>query len=80
MVIKTGAIVDATVTESPRKPRGKTTYMIAGDRTEEDRSETDIEKEAAEKHVIKMTQPGVDTQAAWLKKAGKLHYGYKKHI
>ena len=27
-----------------------------------------------------MTQPGVDTEAAWLKKAGKLHYGYKKHL
>ena len=80
LVIKTGAIVDATVTESPRKPRGKTTYIIAGDRTEQDRTEIDIKKEAVEKQVIKMTQPGVDIQAAWLKKAGKLHYGYKKHI
>ena len=80
LIIKTGAIVDATVTDSPRKPKGKTTYVIADDRKEEDRSETEIGEEAAQKQVIKMTQPGVDTQAAWLKKAGKLHYGYKKHL
>lgn len=80
LIIKTGAIVDATVTDSPRKPKGKTTYAVADDRKEEDRSETDIKGEAAQKQVIKITQPGVDTEAAWLKKAGKLHYGYKKHL
>ncbi|XOD66737.1 MAG: hypothetical protein ACMUEL_01435 [Flavobacteriales bacterium Tduv] len=25
-------------------------------------------------------QSGVDTQEKWLKKSGKLYYGYKKHI
>ncbi|XOD66878.1 MAG: hypothetical protein ACMUEL_02285 [Flavobacteriales bacterium Tduv] len=28
----------------------------------------------------KETQSGVDTQGKWLKKSGKLYYGYKKHI
>jgi transposase, IS5 family len=27
----------------------------------------------------KIEKPGVDGEAAWTKKAGKLHYGYKKH-
>lgn len=80
LIVKTGAIVDATVTDSPRKPKGKTTYVIADDRKEEQRSEEDIQKETKQNHLIKMTQPGVDTEAAWLKKAGKLHYGYKKHL
>src|SRR5438128_4066445 len=41
VIVKTGAIVDASVTESPRKPRGKTTYQVADDRKEEERSGTD---------------------------------------
>lgn len=80
LIVKSGAIVDATVTESPRKPKGKTTYAIADDRKEEERSASDTKEEAAQKQLIKITQPGVDAQAAWLKKAGKLHYGYKKHL
>ena len=71
LIVKTGAIVDATVTDSPRKPKGKTTYAIADDRKEEDRSELDTRKEAVQKQLIKITQPGVDTEAAWIKKAGK---------
>ncbi len=80
LIVKTGAIVDATVTDSPRRPKGKTTYAVADDRKEEQRSQTDIKGEVSEKQIIKITQPGVDTEAAWLKKAAKLHYGYKKHI
>ncbi|XOD67938.1 MAG: hypothetical protein ACMUEL_08640 [Flavobacteriales bacterium Tduv] len=30
--------------------------------------------------VKKQTQSGVDTQGKWLKKSGKLYYGYKKQI
>ena len=80
LIVKTGAIVDATVTDSPRKPKGKTTYAVADDRKEEPRSEEDIKEETKQNQLIKITQPGVDTEAAWLKKAGKLHYGYKKHL
>ena len=32
--------------------------------------------------MVRKKQPGVETspQARWIKKAGKLHYGYKKHF
>ena len=30
--------------------------------------------------LIEVAQPGVDAQGRWLKKSGKLHYGYKRHI
>ena len=80
LIVKTGAIVDATVTDSPRKPKGKTTYAVADDRKEEQRNQEDIKEETEQNQLIKITQPGVDTEAAWLKKAGKLHYGYKKHL
>jgi IS5 family transposase len=80
LIVKTGALVDASVTESPRKPKGKTTYAIADDRKEDERTEVDIREEQQQKQLIKITQPGVDTEAAWLKKAGRLHYGYKKHL
>jgi IS5 family transposase len=80
LIVKTGALVDASVTESPRRPKGKTTYAIADDRKEDERSEEDKKEEATQKQLIKITQPGTDGEAAWLKKAGKLHYGYKKHL
>ncbi|HRH49215.1 MAG TPA: transposase [Panacibacter sp.] len=40
----------------------------------------DAKEEAVQQQLIKITQPSADTEAAWLKKAGKLHYGYKKHL
>ena len=44
LIVKTGAIVDATVTDSPRKPKGKTTYPVADDRKEEQRSQEHIKE------------------------------------
>jgi IS5 family transposase len=64
-----GVIIDASVTNSPRKPRGKKEFIVVEDRKEEDLV-------LSTKAVV---QSHVDTQAAWLKKAGKLHYGYKQH-
>ena len=46
LIVKTGAIVDATVTDSPRKPKGKTTYAVADDRKEEERSQEETKEEA----------------------------------
>lgn len=80
LIVKTGAIVDASITESVRKPKGKTTYKVADDRKEDERSKEDKKAEITQKRLIKITQPGVDSEAAWIKKAGKLHYGYKKHL
>ncbi len=81
ILLKKGAIVDASITDSPRKPRGKKEYEIVEDRKEEEAtSQSEASKEATLKPVIVKTQSHVDTQAAWIKKAGKLHYGYKKHV
>jgi len=67
IVIK-GAIIDASVVDTPLKPKGKTTHKITQDR--EDLQEIAIKKEYAD---------SVDKEASWLKKRGKYHYGYKKH-
>jgi transposase, IS5 family len=81
IMIKQGsAKVDASLTDSPFSPKGKTTYEVASDRQEDDRRDEDKQKEEAHHDVLKKKQPGVDTEARWLKKAGKLHYGFKKHI
>jgi len=68
IIVKTGAIVDASVIDTPLKPKGKTKHTITQDR--EDEQELAIDKEYAS---------SVDTDASWLKKRGKYHYGYKKH-
>ena len=79
IIVKTGAIVDASIIDTPLKPKGKTTYEIETDRSEEDRPEQDLQKEEQVQVLIKKERPGVDTEARWIKKAGKTRYGYKKH-
>jgi len=78
ILVKGGVIVDASITDSPRKPKGKTEYEIVEDRHQEPKEE-EREKEASQFKLIKKTQPGVDSEGRWVKKAGKLRFGYKKH-
>lgn len=68
IIVKTGAIVDASVIDTPLKPKGKTTHQVAQDRELEQKEE--VKKNYAD---------SVDKEASWLKKNGKYHYGYKKH-
>lgn len=76
IIVRKGILVDASITDSPLKPKGKANYEIVTDREEEEISEQEI---AAVK-IVRVNSPGVDTEAAWIKKAGKLRYGYKKHV
>ena len=68
IIVKTGAIVDASVIDTPLKPKGKTNHKVTEDR--EDLEEVEVAKEYAD---------SVDKEASWLKKQGKYRYGYKKH-
>ena len=68
IIIKKGAIVDASVVDTPLKPKGKTTHKVTEDR-----------KDTQEVEVIKEYPASVDKEASWLKKGGKYRYGYKKH-
>lgn len=81
IVIKKGsAKVDASITDSPFSPKGATVYEIATDRQEDDRDEEEKQKEEHQQKLIKIQKPGVDSEARWLKKSNKLHYGYKRCI
>ena len=66
IIVKTGAIVDASVIDTPLRPKGKTNYKVTQDREDEVHIEKDFAK-------------SVDHEASWLKKRRKFHYGYKKH-
>lgn len=78
ILLKKGAIVDASITDSPRKPRGKKEYEIVEDRKEQmDGNGQPIPPTMA---LTVKVQSHVDTQGAWIKKAGKLRFGYKKHV
>lgn len=80
MVKEGAALVDASLTDSPRRPKGKTTYEIAHDRKEDQRDPESETKEDDHQKLIKQVHPGVDCEGRWVKKAGRLHYGFKKHI
>jgi IS5 family transposase len=73
-------IVDASLTDSPFNPKGKTTYEVAEDRKEDERSDDDKDAEQNQAKVNKKEQPGTDTEGRWVKKQGELHFGYKKHL
>ncbi len=68
MLVKEGAIVDATIIESSRRPR-KVTELMPEDRMEEE-SETPAS-------VVTYSD---DTDANWIKKGKNAYYGYKSHI
>jgi IS5 family transposase len=67
IIVKKGAIVDASVVDTPLRPKGKTNHKVTEDRSDE---EVKVEKEYAD---------SVDKDGTWLKKRGKYHFGYKKH-
>ena len=71
LIVNKGIIVDASVTVTQRKPRGKKEYEVCEDRKEGENETAQVLKVIPQKHV--------DKEAAWLKKGGKLLYGYKQH-
>ena len=71
MIVRTGVIVDASITDTPRKPRSKKTYESVEDRNEEN---TQTPSKLVEK-----VQSHVDQDAKWTKKANKLRFGFKQH-
>ena len=73
VMITTGVIVDASVTDSPRRPRGQKEYEVVEDRHEEDGQDT------ANARLVEKPRPCVDTEVRWIKKPGRYHFGYKCH-
>lgn len=80
IIVKKGVLVDASVVETPLRPKGKPGYEIMEDRGEETLNETEATKEKAEKAYQRVHHPSVDTEGAWLKKGRKTFYGFKKHV
>jgi IS5 family transposase len=74
VIVKRGAIVDASITDTPRRPRGRKEYEVVEDRNKDDG------REASERAMLReVSKPNVDSEARWVKKMGKLHFGYKRH-
>ena len=67
IIVKKGAIVDASVIDTPLRPKGKTKHNVT-----EDRSDKEVK-------TAKRYASSVDKDGTWLKKRGKYHFGYKKH-
>ncbi len=69
IIVKTGLIIDASVIDTPLRPKGKTNHKVTEDRSENEQ-DVEVKKEYAD---------SVDKDGTWLKKRGKFHFGYKKH-
>lgn len=79
MKIETGALVDASIVDSPYAPDGSVKIEVAEDR-EDTRSEEAKEEERSYQVKVGSAKPGVDTEAWWVVKCKKFRYGYKKHV
>lgn len=75
IVVKQGCHIDASITQSPRKPKTRPTYEVVADREERD-DEADAHTSM---RIVEVTQPGVDSEARWIKKGGQSLFGYKQH-
>ena len=75
ITVRQGCHVDASITQSPRKPTTRPAYEVVSDREERD-DEADAR---AAMRIIEVVQPGVDSQARWVRKGGKSIFGYKQH-
>ncbi len=75
ITVRQGCHVDASITQSPRKPKTRPAYEVVDDR-EGRNDEADAQKAM---QVIEVTQPGVDSEARWVRKGGKSVFGYKQH-
>lgn len=64
IMLQEGAIIDASITPTSRKPKGKKEYEL---------------RPGEVPPVAPIVKPGVDQEAAWVKKGAKLSYGYKRH-
>ena len=79
MKIETGALVDASIVDSPYAPDGSVKIEVAEDR-EDIRSEEAKEEERSYQVNVGSAKPDVDTEARWVVKYKKFRYGYKKHV
>ena len=75
IIVSKGCYVDASITHSPLKPKTRPAYEVVNDREERD-DEADAQTAM---RVIEVTQPGVDSEARWVRKGGKPVFGYKQH-
>ena len=74
VIIKHGSIVDTSITNTPFRPLGGKIYEVIEDRKENENNE------ASKKVMVKeANKPNVDTEARWVKKMRKIHFGYKRH-
>ena len=56
IIVKTGVLVDASIVDTPLKPKGKVKYKIAEDRELEPRNSEEIDKEVHFKKIEKQEQ------------------------
>lgn len=65
IIVKTGVIVDASVIDTPLRPKGRSEHEV----TQDGEQEVRVKKKYAK---------SVDKDARWVKR-GIYHFGYKKH-
>jgi IS5 family transposase len=81
LLVREGAVVDASVVESSRRPR-KVIDVMPEDRAEGDEglvSDEPMGRDENQEPTVRVSYSD-DEAAAWLRKGRRAHYGYKVHV
>jgi len=79
LLVREGAVVDASVVESQRRPR-MVIDVLPEDRAEDEAADTpEQENGESEESSVKVSYSD-DEEAAWLRKGRRAYYGYKIHV
>ena len=70
----------ATVSQPIHDEGYRVAYAIAEDRKEDEVGDEEKRNQESGIQHVRLYQSGVDGEGRWLKKAGKLHFGFKKHV
>jgi len=93
ILVKCGKIIDASITDTPRKPKGTKGYIVHEDRKEDEKEQKlddennklvlfkqkEVEPQPT-LQVVYANDSTIDKEGAWIRKSGRLRYGFKKHV
>lgn len=79
LLVREGAVVDASVVESQRRPR-KVIDVLPEDRAEDEAEDTPEQENGESEEPSAKVSYSDDEEAAWLRKGRRAYYGYKIHV
>lgn len=79
LMVKNTVVTDASITETPFKPKGKSQYELEEKQEKDDKERKDNEDKGQEHGLVRKMGKGVDKEARYTVKSNTIYFGYKRH-